>query len=150
MPSHPSTRNKASTDEAFGSKVLSGAGVSCIQRINIDDFTISDLTQSVQGFIKLGLKEILILTGSLPTAYTLYRQLSRPELCFFFFFSRRQAYSIYSTIHTILIRTISVAVFFRSSRSLFPKDTHEIVTRQFLSLHFRVTPYARFFTVLVS
>lgn len=42
MPSHPSIENKASTDEAFGSKVLSGAGVSWIQRINIHDFTISD------------------------------------------------------------------------------------------------------------
>lgn len=101
MPSHPSTRNKASTDEAFGSKVLSGAGVSCIQRINIDDFTISDLTQSVQGFIKLGLKEILILTGSLPTAYTLYRQLSRPELCFFLSFFLDAKLIVFTPLYTL-------------------------------------------------
>lgn len=72
---------------------------------------------------------------------------------FFVFLDAKLIVFRYSTIHTIPIPRYAPSVWLCFSSLLevcFLQDTQEIVTRQFLSLHFRVTPFALFLTVLVS
>lgn len=140
MPSHPSTENKASTDEAFGSKVLSGAGVSWIQRINIHDFTISDAV-GARIYKNWAWSKYLFwpVLCQLPT--TLYTNKSRdPSVVFFLLDAKHIVFTPLYTLYQyappvwLCFSSLLEVCFLKTPRKLLPGNFYPFIFESLLLL----------------